>query len=162
MKKVIALSVLVLGLAACGGDSGTTPTTATSIPTTTTTNAPPITVPPGLDNPVPAGWIESPFQPTTVDLLVMESFPLQVRLDVAGDLPTPCHEPFWTVVDDGATISDHRHRHRPRPGLHPGDRADRVLHPARRLLRCQGRHRQRRRDRVLLIGSCSPFGTLGR
>jgi hypothetical protein len=105
MKKIIALSVLVLGLAACGGDSGTTPTTATSIPTTTTTNAPPITVPPGLDNPVPAGWIESPFQPTTVDLLVMESFPLQVRLDVAGDLPTPCHEPFWTVVDDGATLA---------------------------------------------------------
>jgi hypothetical protein len=93
MKEVIALSVLVLSLAACGGDSGTTPTTT-----------PPITVPPGLDNPVPAGWIESPFQPTTVDLLVM-SFPMQVRLDVGGDLPTPCHQPFWTVVDDGATVA---------------------------------------------------------
>jgi hypothetical protein len=91
MKKIIALSVLVLGLAACGGGSGTTPTTAP--------------VPSGLDNPVPAGWIESPFQPTTVDLLVMESFPMQVRLYVAGDLPTPCHQPFWTVVDDGATIA---------------------------------------------------------
>ena len=95
MKKIIALFGLVLGLAACGGDSATTPTSTT---------APPFTVPPGLDNPVPAGWIESSFEPATVDLLVMESFPMQVRLDVGGDLPTPCHRPFWTVVDDGNTV----------------------------------------------------------
>jgi hypothetical protein len=83
-------------LAACGGGS----TTTTSPPST----APLTTAPPGLDNPVPAGWIESPFEPAVADLLVMESFPMQVRLDVGGDLPTPCHRPFWTVVDDGNTV----------------------------------------------------------
>lgn len=88
MKKFSALAVLLLGLAACGNPD-TTPTTSA----------------PGPDNPVPAGWIESPFEPATLDLLVMESFPMQVRLDVGGDLPTPCHRPFWTVVDDGTTIA---------------------------------------------------------
>jgi len=97
VKRVITLSILILGLAACSGGSGT----PTSVPATT----PVTTAPPDVDNPVPSGWIESPFEPTTVDLVVMESFPMQVRLDVRGDLPTPCHRPFWTVVDDGNTVS---------------------------------------------------------
>jgi hypothetical protein len=34
----------------------------------------------------------------------MESFPIQVMLDVTGDKPTPCHEVFWTVEDTGEAI----------------------------------------------------------
>jgi len=34
----------------------------------------------------------------------MESFPVQVALDVTGEKPTPCHEIFWTVEDDGDVI----------------------------------------------------------
>jgi hypothetical protein len=39
------------------------------------------------------------------DLLIMESFPIQVRLDVSGSVPTPCNEPFWRITDDGTTLS---------------------------------------------------------
>ncbi|MEX0865101.1 MAG: hypothetical protein WD269_09545 [Acidimicrobiia bacterium] len=37
-------------------------------------------------------------------LRIMESFPIQVALDVEGDKPTPCHEIFWTVEDTGEMI----------------------------------------------------------
>jgi hypothetical protein len=97
MKRITALSVLLLGLAACAGG----PDTPTGAPPTT----PVTTAPSGLDSPVPAGWVESPFVPTALYLRVMESFPMQVRLDVSGDLPTPCHQPFWTVVDDGSVVA---------------------------------------------------------
>ena len=39
--------------------------------------------------PVPAGgavYID------TADLLIMESYPVQVALHITGNLPTPCHE----------------------------------------------------------------------
>jgi hypothetical protein len=41
---------------------------------------------------------------TGTDLRIMESFPIQVMLDVTGEKPTPCHEIFWTVDDDGEVI----------------------------------------------------------
>lgn len=40
------------------------------------------------------------------ELLIMESFPIQVALEVEGDLPTPCHE-FryqYEIQDFGGTV----------------------------------------------------------
>jgi hypothetical protein len=33
------------------------------------------------------------------DLLVAESFPMQLFLEVRGNLPTPCHEAQWDVEE---------------------------------------------------------------
>jgi hypothetical protein len=41
---------------------------------------------------------------TGADVRIMESFPVQIMLDVTGEKPTPCHEIFWTVDDDGEVI----------------------------------------------------------
>lgn len=41
----------------------------------------------------------------STDILLMESFPVQVALKVTGSLPTPCHTPVWDVKDDGSTIA---------------------------------------------------------
>ena len=38
------------------------------------------------------------------ELRIMESYPIQVMLDVSGEKPTPCHEVFWTAEDDGEVI----------------------------------------------------------
>jgi hypothetical protein len=35
----------------------------------------------------------------------MEGFPVQVALQVTGNLPTPCHRPVWDVEDDGTTMA---------------------------------------------------------
>ena len=41
----------------------------------------------------------------STQLLVLESFPIQLRLEVRGQLPTPCNEPRWSLQDDGTTIA---------------------------------------------------------
>jgi hypothetical protein len=41
---------------------------------------------------------------TGADVRIMESFPVQIMLDVTGEKTTPCHEIFWTVDDDGEVI----------------------------------------------------------
>lgn len=46
----------------------------------------------------------SPFYVNEVDVLYLESFPVQVQLVVTGSVPTPCHEPAWSVSDDGAFV----------------------------------------------------------
>lgn len=46
----------------------------------------------------------SPFYVNSVDVAYLESFPVQVQLLVSGNLPTPCHEPAWTVSDDGSFV----------------------------------------------------------
>jgi hypothetical protein len=40
----------------------------------------------------------------STDILLLESFPVQVVLRVTGKLPTPCHTPAWAVNDLGDTI----------------------------------------------------------
>ena len=68
-----------------------------------------------IAEPGPVGSIPEPRPPidgsvdgevwvTGTDVRIMESFPVQVMLDVTGDKPTPCHEIFWTVEDDGEVI----------------------------------------------------------
>ena len=114
MKLLFAALVMALMLAACasqdvvGGDGGTTNTTNPDEPVDDSGDQP-------IDEPGPTGSIPDPRPPidgnidgevsiTSTDLRIMESFPIQVMLDVSGDKPTACHEIFWTVEDDGEVI----------------------------------------------------------
>ena len=116
MSKYLLLVTLVVVIAACanpevigGTDGGGT----------TMTLDPDQPVDSGGDEPItepgPVGSIPEPRAPidgsidgevwvTSTDLRVMESFPIQVMLDVTGDKPTPCHEVFWTAEDRGDVI----------------------------------------------------------
>jgi hypothetical protein len=89
-RLLIGLPLAVL-LSACGGGADqpvdpTTPTTSTTAPAEIPDDAGPVFV-------------------DTTDILLMESFPVQVALHVTGSLPTPCHQPVWEVEDDGSTIA---------------------------------------------------------
>jgi hypothetical protein len=114
MKKFL-LGVLVLAVVACGGSEsdGDAPSV------TSTTLDPEQPVDSGDDQPIgepaPVGSVPEPRQPidgnidgevwvASADLRIMESYPIQVALDVSGDKPTPCHEIFWTAKDDGESI----------------------------------------------------------
>ncbi len=62
------------------------------------------------DGPTPeptvGGTIEGTANVETVDLLIMESFPVQVRAEVSGYLPDGCTElGNWTVERNGSTFS---------------------------------------------------------
>ena len=103
MKKTLILMIaLVMAVAACGdGDGATAPgvetTTTTSPddpissedPTTTTT------LPPDRTEPGPA-FVDS------VEILLMESWPVQVAAAVTGSLPNPCHTLTWEVSEPDA------------------------------------------------------------
>lgn len=60
-------------------------------------------VPPGDGG--DTGGIEGRVFVSGTQILLLESYPVQVRLEVRGDVPTPCHEVRWSVEDDGETIS---------------------------------------------------------
>jgi ABC-type glycerol-3-phosphate transport system substrate-binding protein len=89
-RTFIGLLLAVL-LSACGG--GADQPTDTTIPTTPTTAT--------AEIPDDAG----PVFVEATDILLMESFPVQVALHVTGSLPTPCHQAVWEVEDDGTTIA---------------------------------------------------------
>ena len=106
MRRIIPFVVIVL--AACGGaelgSGDDSPATSTTIPP----DEP-------IAEPSPVGSIPEPRPPidgnisgevsiASTDLLVMESFPIQVSLQVEGEKPSPCHEIFWTVEDSGERI----------------------------------------------------------
>jgi hypothetical protein len=108
MRKLAVLSFIALTLAACGvvdsfgGDTsigvadpgdGDEPIAGPTDPGVVPEPRPPI-----------PGNIDGQVMISTANLRIMESFPIQVALDVAGDKPTPCHEIFWTVEDTGDTI----------------------------------------------------------
>ena len=40
----------------------------------------------------------------STDILYLESWPVQVVLQVTGALPTPCHEAVWDITDTGEAI----------------------------------------------------------
>jgi hypothetical protein len=52
----------------------------------------------------PTGDPVDPVYVDTVDILYLESYPVQVHLVVTGSLPTPCHEPAWEVQNLGDAI----------------------------------------------------------
>lgn len=90
-KPFLFVSLIILGLSAC---AGATPT-------------PPGTLP---DNGVPGG--EEPTDGvvyiTTADLLIAESYPIQVSLHITGDLSTPCHEFHYRYEIQAFTEQDKR------------------------------------------------------
>jgi hypothetical protein len=119
MRRLFLMFALALILASCGdpgqvgADGGTT---SRDGPTTSNPDEP---VDDGGDEPIvepgPPGSVPEPRPPidgnidgdvhiASADLRVMESFPIQVILDVSGDKPTACHEVFWTAEDDGDVI----------------------------------------------------------
>lgn len=119
MRRTLALALIVVLLVACGGgDTAAGPESTTTLPTDTTID-PDDPVDSGGDEPVtdplPPGEVPNPRPPipgstdgevtiTGTDLLIMESFPIQVSLWVEGEKPTPCHEIFWTAEDTGDAI----------------------------------------------------------
>ena len=116
MRRLITIIGLVMAIAACGGlDESNSGNGATTSSTTNpdqpvgTDGDQPVSEPgpPGsVPEPRPPidGNVDGPVWITTADLRIMESFPVQVVLDVSGEKPTPCHEVFWTVEDDGEVI----------------------------------------------------------
>lgn len=53
--------------------------------------------------PLPPGRVEVAIE--SVDVLQLESFPVQLMLHVIGTLPNPCTTPEWDVSPDGETIN---------------------------------------------------------
>ena len=116
MSKHLLTLALIIVVTACGepGVVG-----GTDQPSTTSTVDLDRPVDSDDDEPIaepgPAGSIPEPRPPidgsvdgevrvTSADLRIMDSFPIQVMLDVEGEKPTPCHEIFWTVEDTGEAI----------------------------------------------------------
>jgi hypothetical protein len=90
MRKTIALAtILSLVLAACAVAGG---------------SESPVDPEP-VAGTAPDGWSRGQAFASTTEVFILESFPIQVRLAVEGELPTPCHVPVWEVVDDGETIA---------------------------------------------------------
>ena len=116
MRRHFVILALVAVAVACGspdvigagGDPGPTTTIDPDQPVDSDGDEP-------IVEPGPVGSIPEPRPPiegsvdgevwvTGADVRIMESFPVQIMLDVTGDKPTPCHEIFWTVEDDGEEI----------------------------------------------------------
>jgi hypothetical protein len=95
-KRIIALAVLVAMVSgACVQADGVDPVPTTVGPTSTPPDGPSTTLPNGIVGPV---FIDS------TEILYLESHPAQVRLEVRGSLPTPCHELRWSIEDLGWSI----------------------------------------------------------
>ncbi len=128
IKPLLLAGLLLLGACAAdvtAGDPGgtsvptTQPSQSSAPPTTrpgatTPTTVPPATAPPPGTLPpvtmpdvpptVPPDGLVGDVGPVFVDsaeVLVAESWPIQVFLAVSGNLPTPCHRLMWQV-DQGA------------------------------------------------------------
>lgn len=117
MRKHLVLFAVVIAVAACATPEVVDGSGGESPPTTVNPDQPVDSG--GGDQPIaepgPVGSIPEPRPPiegsidgevwvTSADLRIMESFPVQIMVDVTGDKPTPCHEIFWTVEDDGEAI----------------------------------------------------------
>jgi inhibitor of cysteine peptidase len=88
LVTALALAATVL-IAACSGQPGGAPSTATVAPTEVPPSATP--APEGHDiDPTPGAVITGTAQIDTIDLLIMESFPVQINAHVVGWLGDGC------------------------------------------------------------------------
>jgi len=81
LRLMTLLIAALLAFAACGAD------------TPSTTSTPATTAPTGEEAPA---YIDS------VEFIFLESYPVQVRAIVSGNLPTPCHTADWRIGETGA------------------------------------------------------------
>ncbi len=91
MKHITSLAiVMALALAACADPDSARDTLAPG-----GQDSPPVTddTPPATPDPTGPVFVDE------TQLLVAESFPMQLFLIVVGNLPTPCHEAQWEVVE---------------------------------------------------------------
>ena len=49
--------------------------------------------------PVQPGAVRAPVYVDSVELVLLESYPVQVHASVKGNLPTPCHRLAWDLSD---------------------------------------------------------------
>jgi len=80
--KLCVWMLLCVGLAACNPTTTPDLAASTTIPSATIISRP--TVEPG--------FIVAPIFVDEIEIFVLESFPVQVEIDVKGNLPTPCSE----------------------------------------------------------------------
>ena len=116
MRRHLLILVLVAVATACGspdvigGGGDPAPTTSIDPDQPVGSDGDEPVVEPGPVGSIPEprppieGSVDGEVWVTGADVRVMESFPVQIVLDVTGDKPTPCHEIFWTVEDDGEVI----------------------------------------------------------
>lgn len=94
MKRLLVLSIILgLWLTACGGAN--VPDDDTQ-PQQNEESKEPIIVKPGDDllgdpDSGQAEWLRENALVQNAQLIVMESYPIQVTLEIEGELPTPCH-----------------------------------------------------------------------
>ena len=77
--RILILAVFAFTLFACNGE------TQTSEPST----------PIGDQNGRDIAWVDW----DASDVLVMESYPMQVVVELRGDVPSPCHDIHWEIAD---------------------------------------------------------------
>ncbi|HEU4750416.1 MAG TPA: hypothetical protein VFT54_05100, partial [Acidimicrobiia bacterium] len=78
MRRLSLLLAITLFITGCGGGADDPIDSPAPTPSTIPDDAGPVFV-------------------ETTDILLMESFPVQVVLRVTGNLPTPCHQAVWEV-----------------------------------------------------------------
>ncbi len=105
--RALAISCLIPLLVACGTRDSVLPTrppdraeqpTGTDI--ATHTPMPPddqAPLGPGRSTGEPGEWLRGPFYLDQIELLILESYPYQVRMILRGSLPTPCATLHWSV-----------------------------------------------------------------
>jgi inhibitor of cysteine peptidase len=101
-RYLLIVIVLVLLLSACGAVQLVTPN-----PNTPYDSIQPANPSKPTGEPAAGELIEGKVYINQVDLMVMESFPLQIAVVVAGDLPTPCHNLEIEVSEPNALNEIH-------------------------------------------------------
>jgi inhibitor of cysteine peptidase len=84
---ILAASILITG---CARTLEPTPPPEAPVSSDNEVSMPSETEPGGVRGPV---YVDS------TELLMLESYPVKVRLQVSGALPTPCHALQWEVMD---------------------------------------------------------------
>jgi hypothetical protein len=116
MRRHLVILALAAVVAACaspdvigdGGDAAPTTSIDPDLPVDSGGDEP--IVEPGEVGSIPEprppidGNVDGEVWVAGADVRIMESFPVQIMLDVTGEKPTPCHEIFWTLDDDGEVI----------------------------------------------------------